>query len=70
MSGKWTTMIEQAGDESIGAALVRLAKAASGVHMFEVARVARDQADAGGTGGRQSSGMSLRPVDASPEVRP
>jgi hypothetical protein len=50
MSGKWTKIIEQAGDESIGAALTRLAQAAAGVHMFQSTRAAQGERRAGGTG--------------------
>lgn len=64
MPGKWTRIIEQAGDENIGAALIRLAKAAGGVHMFEAARSVKSEGAVGGTGGTPTLTRRLRPTDA------
>lgn len=38
MDRKWTRLIEQAGDASIGSGLVRLARQAASVHLAEQAR--------------------------------
>ncbi len=37
MSRRWKNILDGAGDENIGAALIRLAKMAQSVHEFEVA---------------------------------
>lgn len=48
MTNGWTDILNQAGDENIGAALVRLARLAEAVHRAESAELLRRQSLGGG----------------------
>ncbi len=70
MTNGWTDIMNQAGDESVGATLVRLAKLAEAVHCAESVEQLRRQYGGGGVAAvPQRTRHADAPVRSS-EVRP